>query len=122
MLRHGQWADPIPPNGTRVPASYDYTGAVTGATVKAPSSGKRLVFFSAIYSATAAHTFTLFFNTNGDTASDGSGRVDKQSPDGSGWAGNPSWPGRREGPIDGVLRITTTAAGGSVHFGDMYEV
>lgn len=120
-LHEPRWPEPLPVNATRTPVSYDWTGAVTGATVRAPSAGTRLFLLSATYRATAAHTFRLFFDTDTDAASDGTGRVDQQSPDGNGWAGNPTWPGWRVGPLNGVLRITTTAAGGSVHFGDAFE-
>jgi len=105
---------PTEAGAVRRPVSYDWSGAVTGATVLAPPSGRRIFLDSGTYRASAPCTFRLFFDTDVAAQPDGSGRVDEQSPDGSGWAGNPHWAGWRIGPVDGVLRITTTAAGGSL--------
>ena len=99
----------LPEGAARFRAPYRWTGAVTAQTIQAPDSGNLLVLTSGILGGSGAHTGRIFWNT--DTLAN---LVWEWFIDGNGWAGNPKWPGWTIGPTDGVLRITTTAAGGTL--------
>lgn len=84
----------------------DWTGVVTAKASRTPASGNYLRIENIGVSLTAACNITFFWDS--DTLAN---RVGKYTGDGSGWSGNPKFP--VDGPRDGVLKYSTSAAGGS---------
>ena len=115
------WQETQPVSGpyiseTLVKKTLDWAGAITGSTIWDPTAGKKFVIVNIIISCSAACTVTLFDNT--DTTAN---RILKgYFAENGGLVSNFSQP-IISSTADNILKITTSAAGGSVTvFG--YEV
>ena len=99
----------ISEGGTAVKKTLDWTGAITGSTVWDPTGGTKFVLTNIFVNATADCTVTLFDQTDNTTNRIFKAEMaDKQSIE------IPFKKPLESATADNILKLTTSAAGGSI--------